>query len=62
MRRYREKLKGNKDTHDTLKEKDRIRKANKRIEMSQLNLMSHRRANKKAVQKHHLIKKEETSI
>ena len=37
MRHYREKLKENKDTHDIMKEKDRIRKANKRIEMSQLN-------------------------
>ena len=57
MRRYRLKLKENGKMQIKVKEKDRKRKANKRVQMNEKELGCHQKANRAAVERHRATKK-----
>ena len=50
MRRYTVKLKENEEIQNKVKEKDRKRKANKRVQMNEKELRHHQKLNRGAVE------------
>ena len=56
MRRYKLKLKENEEMQNKVNEKDRKRKANKRVQMNEKELRRHQKASTAAVERHRATK------